>query len=113
MRVQLPLSPKTIQALKDRTRRDSLRAGAFHVLTSRRFASEHRVWRHVDSDFRIDFADMLAEGTWSSGERALLELAASLYGSSIQADVGRLLAVLGDSGREVAFGAVMAYLAAE
>lgn len=113
MPLHLPLSASALQRLAARTARNSEWAAAVHILTSARFATDPRVWRHVDEDLSgIGFTQMLAAQSWSSGERLLLELAASLYGTGVQVDAGRLLG-LGDSGRAVAYGAVVAYLAAE
>ena len=60
---------------------DSAWRAALHLLTANLFALDRRVWAHVDLDQAgIDFDAILAE-SWSSGERRLLEAAASLFGA--------------------------------
>ena len=113
MLIELPLSASTLPQLPARTARKSEWAAALAVLTSKRFATDDRVWRHVDDDMTgIAFREMLADGPWTSGERLLLEFAASLYGAGVGVDAGRLLA-LGDSSRAIALRAVSAYLCAQ
>jgi hypothetical protein len=52
---------------------------AFTILTAA-FPRDQRVWRHVDFEREeIHFKTMLRNGTFSSGERTLLEVAASLF----------------------------------
>ena len=49
-------------------------------LLEQAFPNESRVWKHVDAkNWSIDFDRMLSGGAWSSGERILLEVAASLF----------------------------------
>ena len=49
------------------------------ILTSA-FAEDGRVWRHVNLDREeISFRKILDDGTFSSGERVLLGVAASLF----------------------------------
>ena len=49
------------------------------ILTSV-FADDGRVWRHVNLDrAESHFSKILADGTFSSGERTLLSVAASLF----------------------------------
>jgi hypothetical protein len=44
------------------------------------FPNEPRVWKYVDAKlWTIDFDRMKNEGTWSGGERVLIEVAASLF----------------------------------
>ncbi len=60
---------------------DSAWRAALHILTANLFAHDRRVWSHVDlQGAGIDFDAILAEGTWSAGERRLLGAAASLFG---------------------------------
>jgi hypothetical protein len=75
---------------------------ALHVLTSSRFASDRRVWAHVDLEQAwIDWPAMLAEG-WSPATAALLVAAAQLWGDAPTVDqlppldLGDLVARLDD-----------------
>src|SRR5882762_7279367 len=52
---------------------------ALMILTSA-FAEDGRVWQHVNLDREeISFRRILADGTFSSGEKTLLAVAASLF----------------------------------
>lgn len=72
--------------MKDRTKlnqlwKDAGWRGALTILFgSPQLSSDGRVWQHVDLDREeIRFAKILKDGTFSSGERTLIEIAASLF----------------------------------
>lgn len=114
MSILLPVSPSIVHNPPPQVTWKGRWAAAMYILTSDRFASDDRVWRHVDDDLsEIRFHAILAEKTWGSVHRHLLQLAASLYGTGEQLDVGRLLDLLGDDGREVTREAIAIYLACE
>jgi hypothetical protein len=59
---------------------------AWHVvlyMLEEAFPTDPRVWKYVsagaEEEWEIDFQAMLAEGTWSGGEKMLLKAAASLF----------------------------------
>ncbi|PSL08185.1 hypothetical protein CLV30_101152 [Haloactinopolyspora alba] len=59
---------------------DGEAASAVAILCDPLFADDWRVWSHVDDEHEaIDWAAILAEGTWSSGERVLLALGRNLW----------------------------------
>jgi hypothetical protein len=65
---------------------DSAWRAALHVLTSDRFASDRRVWAHVDLDqARIDWLAIVAEG-WSPATTALLVATAHLWADAATVD---------------------------
>jgi hypothetical protein len=65
---------------------DSAWRAALHILTSDRFASDRRVWAHVDLDqARIDWPAILAEG-WSPATTALLVATAHLWTDTATVD---------------------------
>jgi hypothetical protein len=112
MPIPLPLTPAIIEKLNARTARNGQWGAAIYVFTSSRFAADDRIWRHVDHDLSgIDFSAILRDRSWQGVERMLVELAASLYGKRAKLDLGRLFELLGNSGREVAMGAIEVYLA--
>jgi hypothetical protein len=52
------------------------------------FPSEPRVWKYVDAKrWSIHFDGMLNEGSWSGGERILVEVAASLFDGESKASL--------------------------
>lgn len=69
-----------LYALRDRSYR-----AAFHILEAPVLLADPRVWtsillgpnRHLGHG--IDFPQMLADGTWSHGERLLIEAGASVF----------------------------------
>lgn len=70
---------------------DTEAAAAVVILCDPIFARDGRVWAHVDDDIQgIHFDDILGEGTWSSGERVLLQLAANLWSGSGHVDMAAI-----------------------
>lgn len=71
---------------------------------------DSRLDRHLRLDKReFDAEGALAEGTWSSGERALIEWAGALWKGSGQVDIGYIAGSLGGRFLDAALGAVAAY----
>jgi hypothetical protein len=89
---------------------DNEAAAAVVILCDRIFADDHRAWSHVDDRHEsIDWDGIVAEGTWSSGERALLALGRNLWcgGDDTAVDVTDLIC-LGDGYFAVAMQAITA-----
>lgn len=63
-------------ALPDGWARDPYWHAAVHVLEQ--FGDDARIWAHVNAA-GINYAAILGEGTWSSGEMRVLQAAASLW----------------------------------
>jgi hypothetical protein len=89
---------------------DSAWRAALHILTAGLFARDRRVWAHVDPEGAgIDFEAILAEVTWSSGERRLLAAAASLFGAEPPTglvDLTELVGGLDERGWRLLLGAL-------
>ena len=72
---------------------------AFAILEDPAFDNDRRVWDHVHYDHPelgppIDYKRILAEGTWSGGERRALEAAASLWnGGTFKVGLSDLITV--------------------
>jgi hypothetical protein len=65
---------------------DSAWRAALHVLTSDRFASDRRVWAHLDLEQAwIDWPAIVAEG-WSPATTALLVATAQLWADAATVD---------------------------
>src|SRR5690349_15864135 len=80
-------------------------AAALHILMSPLFSRDARVWSqvylgestHPKWDWRgIFFEDMLAVGTFSSGEQLMLQAAWSLFNGDTDVNLSRLVNVLSD-----------------
>lgn len=85
---------------------DTEAAAALIVLDA--FAGDARAWAHVDVD-GIHWAGILDEGTWSSGERRLLEFGKALWKGYGEVDVAYLFAGgLGDGMLQVVVDAITA-----
>jgi hypothetical protein len=62
---------------------------ALLILTTA-FAEDGRVWQHVNLDREeISVRKILGDGTFSSGERMLLAIAASVFNQKQRINVGR------------------------
>jgi uncharacterized SAM-dependent methyltransferase len=89
---------------------DSAWRAVLHILTANLFARDRRVWAHVDLEgLWIDFEAILAEGTWSAGERRLLSAAASLFGAEHPTglvDLTELVGGVDESGWRLLLGAL-------
>jgi ABC-type lipopolysaccharide export system ATPase subunit len=83
---------------------------ALTILTSDAFGRDGRVWRHVDLARReIHFNRILKDGTFSGGEKRLLEIAASLFNSDHKVNLWRTFGMLDGPFTEVAIRAIRAY----
>lgn len=96
----MPITPNELAALAAKS---SEHRAALHMLMTPPLAEggvlDARVARHIYSAERaarlgtapgIFFAEMLADGTFSHGERRLIACAASLYGATVYNDRGEL-----------------------
>lgn len=82
-------------------------AAALVVLESSAFAGDQRAWRHVDTD-GIDWEAILDDGTWSSGERRLLELGRALWAGRGTVDAAYLFTSLSRGFEQVVIDAITA-----
>lgn len=83
---------------------------AFMILASDRLREDARVWKHVDLKHeRIHFDRMLNNGTWSGGERALIEIAASLFSTDQQINLWRSFGRLDEEACALAVRAIASY----
>jgi hypothetical protein len=98
------------QALADRaTKHYFPAAAALTVLGSRYFEHDARAWSHVSLDgSSIRWDAILADGTWSSGERALLEVGQALWDSQGTVDLAYVFTCLDDPALQVVVDAITA-----
>jgi hypothetical protein len=77
------------------------------LLCSPQLSNDGRVWQHVDLDREeIQFAKILKDGTFSSGERTLLEIAASLFNQTPTVNLWRAFNRLDDRSARLAVTAI-------
>src|SRR4051794_36744482 len=71
---------------------------AVHVIAAEAFPRDNRVWRHIDVDKQhVDFDKVLMERTFSTTERLLLDVAASLWSTEGHpVNLGTVATRLGD-----------------
>jgi hypothetical protein len=79
-------------------RRDRAWRAVLHVLETA-FPTDPRVWIYISAgeEWGIDFEAMLAAGTWSGGEKALLKATASLFHPDYAVSVWELAHQLSDN----------------
>lgn len=82
-------------------------AAALTILECPFFATDARAWRHVDVE-GINWAAILSQGTWSSGERRLLELGRALWKGDGPVDVVYLFTALGEGSLQIVVDAIVA-----
>jgi len=85
------------------------------VVVEQAFPLDPRVWKHVDAKHqRVDFDQMLGDTTFSSQERLMLEVAASMWSDSAHPTMlGVLADSLGDDWLEVLLRALIASRSAQ
>jgi hypothetical protein len=89
-------------------------AAALAILTSDRFVNDGRVWQHVDLERQcIYFSKMVRDGTFSSGEIALLRMAASLFSTDERVNLWRTLGALDEEACRLALRAMGTYCRVE
>ena len=77
------------------------------LLGSPLLANDGRVWQYVDLDREeIHFTQMLKDGTFSSGERTLLEIAASLFNQTRTVNLWRAFGRLDERCTKLAITAI-------
>jgi len=88
---------------------------ALMILTSDYFDhNDARVWGNVDLQHGcIHFDRMLHEGTFSSGERTLLQIAASLFSTKIEVNLWRAFGRLDENACRLALKAMASFCGVE
>lgn len=87
---------------------------ALMILTSDAFATDGRVWQHVDLDKQsIYFSKMLTDGTFSGGEQRLLQIAASLFSQQHQINLWTALGYLDENNAAIALAAMHTFIEGE
>jgi hypothetical protein len=77
------------------------------LLGSPQLSNDGRVWQYVDLDRKeIQFAQILNDGTFSSGERTLVEIAASLFNQTQTVNLWRAFGRLDDRCTKLAITAI-------
>lgn len=80
------------------------------ILTSDVLNRDGRVWCHVDLDMGlIHFRKILRDYTFSSGERALVEIAASLFGADAKVDLWKVFNKLDHRCSEIVIHAIQVF----
>ena len=83
---------------------------ALIIVSSDAFARDSRVWSQVDLDRReIRFDRILRDGTFSGGEKKLLEIAASLFNGDHKVNLWRAFGGLDCRFTDTAIRAIRAY----
>jgi hypothetical protein len=76
-------------------------------LGSPELSNDGRVWRHVNLDRQeIHFTRILKDGTFSSGERILIEIAASLFNGAVKVNLWNAFGRLDDNNAKLAITAI-------
>ena len=77
------------------------------LLGSPQLAKDGRVWQHIDLKNReIHFDKMLDDHTFSSGERTLIELAASLFNNDVKVNLWESISRLDDRSARLVVSAI-------
>src|SRR5262249_30258526 len=77
------------------------------ILGSPQLATDGRVWQHIDLTKReIHFDTILGDRTFSSGERTLIELAASLFNNDLKVNLWEALSRLDDRSARLVVAAI-------
>lgn len=92
-------------ALRMKASYDLEYAAAARILFSPMLVHQARVWEHV-SEHGIRFDLMLRRRGWSSAERALLQVASSLFNGDTAVNLNRLTGVLSPSHLRVVVEAI-------
>jgi len=107
-----PLQTRTNSVI-DETRMNQLwkdagwRGALTILLGAPQLANDGRVWQHIDLKNReIHFDKMLTDGTFSSGERTLVELAASLFNNDVKVNLWEAISRLDDRSARLVVAAI-------
>jgi ABC-type multidrug transport system fused ATPase/permease subunit len=77
------------------------------LLGSPQLATDGRVWQHIDLKNReIHFDKMLGDATFSSGERTLIEVAASLFSNDVKVNLWEAISRLDDRSARLVVAAI-------
>jgi len=77
------------------------------LLGSTSLCQDSRVWKHIDLfQRRIYFERILADATFTPSERALLEIAASLFSGEVRISLGDVFLKLDDQAVDLAMTAI-------
>jgi hypothetical protein len=80
------------------------------IILTGAFAGDQRVWQHVDLDReRIHFRTILDDGTFSSGERTLLKVAASLFNQEHSVNLWEIFNRLDDTNAALVLKAIESF----
>jgi hypothetical protein len=77
------------------------------LLGSPQLSNDGRVWQHIDLHREeIHFTRILKDGTFSSGERTLIEIAASLFNGDVKVNLWSTFGRLDDRNARLAMAAI-------
>jgi alpha-D-ribose 1-methylphosphonate 5-triphosphate synthase subunit PhnL len=80
------------------------------LILETKFAKDSRVWSHVDLEREeISFRGILDDGTFSSGERTLLSVAASLFNRDHSINLWDVLNRLDDTNSALVLSAIQSF----
>jgi alpha-D-ribose 1-methylphosphonate 5-triphosphate synthase subunit PhnL len=81
------------------------------IILESAFAKDSRVWRYVDlGREEISFRGILDDGTFSSGERTLLSVAASLFNRDHSINLWDVLNRLDDTNSALVLNAIQSFI---
>jgi len=81
------------------------------LILESKFAKDSRVWRHVDLEREeISFRRILDDGTFSSGERTLLSVAASLFSRDQSINLWDVLNRLDETNSSLVLNAIQSFI---
>jgi hypothetical protein len=84
------------QPIPDHVREDPYWQAALTILLDGGFATDQRIWQHVNFDEdRIDYPMILKAAGWSGGQRRILHAAASLWNDEVKVNLVDLTGGLG------------------
>jgi hypothetical protein len=84
---------------------------ATFIILESAFAKDSRVWRHVDlGREEISFRKILDDGTFSSGKRTLLTVAASLFNRDHRINLWEVLNRLDDTNSALVLTAIQSFI---
>jgi hypothetical protein len=111
--IQSQRSPERGETVIDTTKLNQLwkdggwRGALTILLGSSELSNDGRVWRHINLDRQeIHFSRILKDGTFSSGERILIEIAASLFNGDVKVNLWNAFGRLDDNNAKLAITAI-------
>ena len=80
------------------------------IILTEAYSGDQRVWQHVDLvRERIQFKLILNDGTFSSGERTLVEVAASLFNQEYSVNLWEIFSRLDDTNVALVLKAIVSF----